>query len=82
MHSVRCLAPITNASATTMPGIEKLPIEETLEDSPQVTTSSSLEASADMLTLANCTARLAVFVGSVFANNQGRDDKFKQHANR
>lgn len=30
-------APITDAPAAAMPGIEKLPIEETLEDSPQVT---------------------------------------------
>lgn len=37
MHFVRRFAPITNLLAAVMPGIEKLPIEETLEDSPQVT---------------------------------------------
>lgn len=31
------IAKICNAPAAAMPGIEKLPIEETLEDSPQVT---------------------------------------------
>lgn len=30
-------APINSAPAAVMPGIEKLPLEETLEDSPQVT---------------------------------------------
>lgn len=33
----RGFAQISVAAATAMPGIEKLPIEETLEDSPQVT---------------------------------------------
>ena len=46
-----------------MPGIEKLPIEETLEDSPQVT-KLLFQAPALMLTLATGSARLAVFVGS------------------
>lgn len=32
------LAQFNRAAAAAMPGIEKLPIEETLEDSPQVTT--------------------------------------------
>lgn len=30
-------APISEAPVAAMPGIEKLPLEETLEDSPQVT---------------------------------------------
>lgn len=34
--SVRGLALTSTSPAVAMPGIEKLPIEETLEDSPQV----------------------------------------------
>lgn len=51
MHFVRRLAQITDAPPAAMPGIEKLPIEETLEDSPQVTALFP-GASAGRLTLA------------------------------
>ncbi len=37
VYFVHLFAPSSTASPAAMPGIEKLPIEETLEDSPQVT---------------------------------------------
>lgn len=83
MHFVRRLAQITDAPPAAMPGIEKLPIEETLEDSPQVTAlfpgGFSWQANVSHLAY---TARLTVFVDTLFANNQRIDAKFTQLANR
>lgn len=74
---VRRFAPITTAPAAAMPGIEKLPIEETLEDSPQVTAPFP-----GGLWLAARRAKLTVFVGSVFANRQRRDAELQLCAHR